>query len=77
MIKLEYYRIKQGFTVYRLSELTGISRKHITKCERGISSPTADKIIDICLALSITPNELLGWEEIRNDKRKIARGNDS
>lgn len=64
MIRLEHYRVLKGMTVYGLSKVTGISRRHITKIETGQSSPTADKIIEICLALGITPNELLGWEAI-------------
>ena len=77
MIKLEYYRLLREMTVYKLSKITGISRRHITKIETGASSPTADKVIDICLALDITPNDLLGWEEIKNDKGRTTRGNGS
>ena len=57
MIKLEHYRLFKGMTVYGLSKATGISRRHISKIETGQSSPTADKIIAICLVLDITPNE--------------------
>ena len=77
MIKLEYYRQLREMTVYKLSKITGISRRHITKIETGASSPTADKVIDICLALDITPNDLLEWEEIKNDKGRTTRGNGS
>lgn len=77
MLKLEYYRIKKGFTVYGLSKATGISRRQLARIEDGTSMPTALKIIEICLALDITPNELLGWEEIYNEKKRITRSNDN
>ena len=51
--------------------------KILSKIETGQSSPTADKIIAICLVLDITPNELLGWEDIKNDKRRVTGSNGS
>ena len=75
MIKLEQYRLLKEMTVYGLSKATGISRRHISKIEAGQSSPTSEKIIAICLVLDITPNELLGWEDIKNDKRRVTGSN--
>ena len=68
---------KKRFTVYGLSKATGISRRQLARIEDGTSMPTALKIIEICLALDITPNELLGWEEIYNEKKRITRSNDN
>ncbi|MFR2207660.1 MAG: helix-turn-helix domain-containing protein [Clostridia bacterium] len=76
MIYLYKYRESAGLSIYKLSKLTGISRQNLMKLEKG-SQPTAPVIIKLCLALGITPNDLLGWEEKLNEyKRRITRGND-
>ena len=76
MIYLYKYRESVGLSIYKLSKLTGISRQNLMKLEKG-SQPTAPVIIKLCLALGITPNDLLGWEEKLNEyKRRITRGND-
>ena len=76
MIYLYKYRESAGLSIYKLSKLTGISRQNLMKLEKG-SQPTAPVIIKLCLALGITPNDLLGWEEKLNEyKRRITRGDD-
>ena len=76
MIYLYKYRESAGLSIYKLSKLTGISRQNLMKLEKG-SQPTAPVIIKLCLALGITPNDLLGWEEKLNEyKRRITRGKD-
>ena len=76
MIYLYKYRESAGLSIYKLSKLTSISRQNLMKLEKG-SQPTAPVIIKLCLALGITPNDLLGWEEKLNEyKRRITRGND-
>ena len=46
------------------------------KIEKG-SQPTANMIMKLCIALNVTPNELLGWEEKLNGERRITGGNDN
>lgn len=75
-IHLRKYRELAGLSVYKLSNLTGISRQSIMKIEKG-SQPTAHMIMKLCIALNVTPNELLGWKEKLNGERRITGGNDN
>lgn len=73
MIYLYKYRESAGLSIYKLSKLTGISRQNLMKIEKKGSQPTVPVIIKLCIALEVTPNELLGWEEKLNEyKRRIA-----
>ena len=76
MIYLYKYRESAGLSIYKLSKFTGISRQNLMKLEKG-SQPTAPVIIKLCLALGITPNDLLGWEEkLYEYKRRITGSDD-
>lgn len=37
-IKLKYYRIKNGYSVEQVSELTGISYQQILRYEKGVNN---------------------------------------
>jgi len=50
---------EKGITQYRLSKLTGISVQTINDWKKKHTNPGADKIMLICEALEITPEELL------------------
>ena len=50
---------KKGITGYRLSKMTGISRQTINDWKKKNTNPGADKVMVICEALQITPQELL------------------
>ncbi len=43
-LKLRKIRLAKGLTVYRLSELTGLTGDHIRKIERGDKTPTVETI---------------------------------
>lgn len=45
-----------------LAQKTGISRDTIYTYENGTTTPGADKVHTLCVALKTTPNELLGWQ---------------
>lgn len=75
MIYLYKHRESAGLSIYKLSKLTGISRQNLMKLEKG-SQPTAPVIIKLCLALGITPNDLLGWEEKLNEYKRRITGSD-
>jgi transcriptional regulator with XRE-family HTH domain len=45
-----------------LAQMTGISRDAIYTYENGITTPGADKVHALCVALKTTPNKLLGWQ---------------
>ena len=50
---------EKGISMPELSRLTGISRHTIFDWQRRNTNPGADKIMVICEALQITPEELL------------------
>lgn len=50
---------EKNITGYRLSKLTGISRQTINDWKTKGTNPAADKILPLCLALGVTPMELL------------------
>ena len=49
----------KGITAYRLSKLTGIPSRTVFDWRKKNTNPGADKIMVICEALEITPEELL------------------
>lgn len=63
-MKLKDIRKANKVTLQRLSQITNISVGYLSDLERGKYEATESKIIRLSLALSITPNDLLGWEEI-------------
>jgi len=50
---------RKNISGYRLSKMTGISRQTIFDWQKKNTNPGADKIMIICEALQITPEELL------------------
>jgi transcriptional regulator with XRE-family HTH domain len=57
---------EKGMSQKQFAELTGISQSTISDWKHKKTNPAADKIISICVALDITPYELLSVGE--NDK---------
>ncbi len=57
-------RKKQNLTQEQLAEKLYITDRAISKWERGLSLPDADKILDLCNILDINVNELLNGERI-------------
>lgn len=49
----------KGITAYKLSKLTGIPSRTVFDWRKKNTNPGADKIMVICGALQITPEELL------------------
>ncbi|MBR5181374.1 MAG: helix-turn-helix transcriptional regulator [Clostridiales bacterium] len=49
----------KGITQLEFSRLTGIAQSTISDWKRKKTNPAADKILVICDALKISPNELL------------------
>lgn len=66
-------RVKRGLSQERLSELCGISSRHISELERGKSNPGYQLLESLSRALGISAPELLNFahhrkpEEIRRD----------
>ena len=63
-MKLRIIRKEKGLTLTKLSQMSSISASYLSEVEKGKYEVTESKIIRLCLALAITPNDLLGWDKI-------------
>ncbi len=63
---------KKGMTQKEFSLLTGIPSSTISDWKKKNTNPAADKIMDICYALDVTPEQLLtgvGIDDPTEDKK--------
>ena len=60
--KIKQARIDQNMTQMNLADAMGVSYQAVSNWERGNSMPDISKLADLCAALHITVNELLGIE---------------
>lgn len=52
-------RERRGFTRYDLARASGYSYELIRRIETGRCYPSVPSLIDICMALGVTPNDVL------------------
>lgn len=57
-IKLREVRERKNMSLTKLSELTHISKSHLSNIERGEKEPTLSILIRIALALKVDEKEL-------------------
>ncbi|HJJ07564.1 MAG TPA: helix-turn-helix transcriptional regulator [Clostridiaceae bacterium] len=57
-ILLKEIREEKNITLRKLSEVTGISKSHLSYIERGEREPTLSVVVRIALALNIDEKEL-------------------
>lgn len=65
-------RKEKGLTQEQLADKLYITDRAVSKWERGLSLPDADKMLDLCNIFDISVNELLHGEKIEmkdNDKK--------
>lgn len=60
--KIKQARIDQNMTQMNLADAMGVSYQAVSNWERGNSMPDISKLADLCRALHISVNELLGIE---------------
>ncbi len=63
-------RKEKNLTQEELAEKLNITDRAVSKWERGLSLPDADKMLDLCNILDINVNELLIGEENMKDEKK-------
>lgn len=56
---IKEYREKQGLKQTEFAELLSMNYQNYSKMERGVYTPSLDKVLEICETLQITPNDLL------------------
>ena len=61
--KIKQARIDKNMTQMALADAMGVSYQAVSNWERGNSMPDISKLGDLCMALDLTVNELLGLEE--------------
>ena len=69
-MNLENILKEKNITLSKLSKISSISVSYLSEVRRGKYEATESKIIRISLALGITPNELLGWDELVSQLEK-------
>ena len=72
--RLKKIRNAKGYSVYKLSQLSGMSETHIRDLERGDRNPSLDTIYRIADILGLTLSEFLNENEtvILDEERKAA-----
>ena len=61
--RIKRARIEKNMTQLQLADVMGVSYQAVSNWERGNSMPDISKLGDLCNALALTVNELLGMEE--------------
>lgn len=56
------FRKFRGLTQEELANRLGKTKNVVSNWERGDNAPDVDNIEMICRVLSVTPNQLFGWE---------------
>lgn len=73
--RIRKYREAFGLSQKELSEKLGVSNSRVSNWEQGINRPDADMLVDICVALNVSPSELLDVrldpEEYTNKEREV------
>jgi len=79
--KIKTIRKAKGLTQEKLAELVNRSKNHISKIEQGLANPPLSLIIDIAIALNVTPYSLFEFDiehsgrekpvDIKNEFEKI------
>ena len=57
--RIRKYRELRGISQKELANSIHISNSRLSNWEQGINRPNADILADICLALNVSPSELL------------------
>lgn len=70
MYKLRELRQKQNLTLTELSKRADVSKQTISDIERSEHDTTIQMLIRLSLALGVTPNDVIGWEDIINEQKE-------
>lgn len=62
-MRLKEIRLKRGLTQEEVAKIINVHQTIISKIEKGIVKLNNEQIIKLSIALEVTPNELLGFDE--------------
>ncbi len=71
--RIRYYRKLRDWTQTRLGTEINVSFQQIQKYEKGVNSVSFPKLVDICNALDVSLNDILG-DLLNNKKSKGGSG---
>lgn len=57
--RIKKYREARHLSQKELAEILNISNSRVSNWEQGLNRPDADMLADICVALKVSPSELL------------------
>jgi XRE family transcriptional regulator of biofilm formation len=62
-VRLKEFRKKKGLTIRELSEMSGVSKSHISKIENGESDPTFTVMCKLAAALRENPWDVFSCKD--------------
>ena len=69
------YREMRGLSQKELADLIGVSNSRVSNWEQGINRPDVDILSEICIALNVSPSEMLDVrlspEDLSDQERKV------
>ena len=65
-IKLQEILSSRNISQKEFAELSGITQPNVSLYCSGKSKPTIETVMKICSVLSVSPSELLGFDETTN-----------
>lgn len=63
MLKLKEIRLRKGLLQQDIAQILGVTQQAAGRYENEKRMLNQDQIVDLCLALEVTPDELLGYQE--------------
>ncbi len=66
--RIRELRVKHGLSQEKLSELSGISSRHISEMERGESNPSFQVMEQLTFALGVSMKEFFDFEHHADDE---------
>ncbi len=66
--KVKKTRIRKGYSQESLAEEAGISLRTVQRIEKGESAPRGDTLKRLSTSLNVSPESLIDWELVENNK---------
>ena len=66
---------KKNITQAEFAKRAGIASSTVSEWKKKKTNPSADKIMDICVALEVTPEELLTGSGVEEENSFVTTGN--
>ena len=73
--RIKKYREDRGYSQREFGDMIGVSNSRVSNWEQGVNRPDADILASICIALNVSPSDLLNVrlasDELNDKERKI------